>query len=80
MLLLQEYDFEVVYKLGRGHVTIDRLLRIESGEGRSGVKDQFPYASLFMVHVQSSKIANIMFSFQHDIMYYALHIGGLLAT
>ena len=52
MLLLQEYDFEVVYKPGRNHVMADHLLQIESGEEPSGVQDQFPDASLFMVHVQ----------------------------
>ena len=30
----------------------DHLSRIESGEGPSGVQDQFLDASLFMVHVQ----------------------------
>jgi hypothetical protein len=52
MLLLQEDDFEVVYKPGKSHVMADHLSRIESGEDPSGVPDQFPDASLFMVHVQ----------------------------
>jgi hypothetical protein len=52
MLLLQEYDFEVAYKPGRSHVMADHLSRIESGEDPSEVQDQFPDASLFMVHVQ----------------------------
>src|SRR5450631_3212137 len=51
MLLLQEYDFEAIYKPGRSHVMADHLSRIESGEDPSGVQDQFPDASLFMVHV-----------------------------
>ena len=52
MLLLQECDFEVVYKSGRSHVMTDHLSRIEGGEGPLGVQDQFSDASLFMVHVQ----------------------------
>jgi hypothetical protein len=52
MLLLQEYDFEVVYKPGRSHVMADHLSIIGSGEEPSGVQDQFPDAGLFMVHVQ----------------------------
>ena len=55
MLLLQEYNFEVVYKPGRSHVMVDHLSRIESGEDSSGVQDQFPYASLFMVQMQPFK-------------------------
>ena len=34
---------------------VDHLSRIESGEEPSGVQDQFPYANLFMVHVQPFK-------------------------
>ena len=52
MLLLQEYDFEDVYKPGRSHVMANHLSRIDSGEEPSGIQDQFPDASLFMVHVQ----------------------------
>ena len=37
MLLLQEYDFEVVYKPGRSHLMAEHLSIIESGEDPSGV-------------------------------------------
>ena len=50
MLLLQEYDFEVVYKPGRSHVMADHLSIIDSEEEPFGVQDQFLDASLFMVH------------------------------
>ena len=52
MLLLQEYDFEVVCKPSRRHVMADHLSPIENGEEPSGVHDQFQDASMFMVHVQ----------------------------
>lgn len=51
MFLLQEYDFEVVYKLGRSHVMADHLSIIESGEDPSGVQNQFVDANLFIVQV-----------------------------
>ena len=38
MLLLQEYNFEVVYKPGISHVMADHLSRIKSGEEPQGCK------------------------------------------
>ena len=55
MLLLQDYDFEVVYKPGRSHVMAHHLSRIENEKDPSGVQDQFPDANLFMVQVQPFK-------------------------
>jgi hypothetical protein len=51
MFLLQEYDFEVVYKHGRSHVMADHLSIIESGKDPSGVQNQFVDANLFIVQV-----------------------------
>lgn len=48
MLLLQL----VVSKPNRKHVMPDHLLGFEIGEEPLEVQDQFPNASLFMVHVQ----------------------------
>jgi hypothetical protein len=53
MFLLQEYDFEVVYKPGISHIMVDHLSIIESGKYPFGMQDQFPDTGLFMVHVQS---------------------------
>ena len=74
MLLLQEYDFEVVYKPGRSHVKADYLSRIESGEKPSGVQDQFPDASLFMIHVQPFE------DWQAPFIEYFTHELSVLAT
>jgi hypothetical protein len=52
MLLLQKYNFEIIYKPGRSDLMADHLSIIESREDPLGVQDQFPDASLFMVHVQ----------------------------
>jgi len=55
MLLLQEYDFEIVHKPGRQHVVADHLSRISNGEAAIGIPDSFSDASLFMVQVTSQQ-------------------------
>lgn len=42
LLLLQEYDFEVVVKLGRLNNGPDRLSRIEFGEDPTSMEEGFP--------------------------------------
>jgi len=51
MLLLQEYDFEIVHKLGRQHVVADHLSRISNGEATTGIPNRFLNANLFIVQV-----------------------------
>ena len=66
MLLLQEYDFKIVYKPSRGHVMADHLSSIGSGEEPSRVQYQFPDANLFIVHVQPFEDLRAPFIKHHE--------------
>ena len=47
ILLLAEFNYEVVYKPGRSHVVPDALSRLESGEPATGVDTRLPDEELF---------------------------------
>jgi hypothetical protein len=49
LLLLLEFEFTLVYKLGRTHVTIDVLSRLLDNSEPLGVPNQIVDASLFYV-------------------------------
>ena len=49
LLLFQEFDFEVMVKLGRMNVGPDHLSRIESGEEPTSLENNLPEAQLFAV-------------------------------
>ncbi len=51
LLLLQKFDFKVVYKLGRINFVIDHLSRIGHGEPATWVEDQLLDAILFYVQI-----------------------------
>jgi hypothetical protein len=42
MLLLQEYEFDIIHRPGVQHAVADYLLRLESGEATTEVADDFP--------------------------------------
>ncbi len=44
LLLLQEFDFKIIFKLGWVHFLPNQLSRISHGELAIGVEDQFPNA------------------------------------
>jgi hypothetical protein len=46
-LLFQEFDFEVVLKLGKHNMGLDHLSRIETGEFVNNLDDELPDAQLF---------------------------------
>jgi hypothetical protein len=47
LLLLQEFDFKVIFKLGRVHFLLDQLSIINHGELTIGLEDQLHDAQLF---------------------------------
>ena len=49
LLLFQEYDFEIIVKLGRLNAGPDHLSRIDSGEEPSNLEDNLPDAQLFSI-------------------------------
>ena len=51
LLLFQEYDFEIIVKLGRLNAGPNHLSRLESGEEPASLEDQLPDAQLFSVQV-----------------------------
>ena len=49
-LLLQEFEFNILHRPRVQHAIVDYLNRLESGEDRTGVKDDFPDAQIFWVN------------------------------
>ena len=50
MLLLQEFDFEVVTKPGKSHVLADHFSRLLTDDVEAGVYDELRDAFLFLVN------------------------------
>ena len=48
LLLFQEYDFTVVYRLGKNHGVADAMSTLPNGEPSTGVEDQTKDVSLFL--------------------------------
>ena len=51
LLLFQEYDFEIIVKLGRLNAGLDRLYRIELGEEPISLEECLPDAQLFSIQI-----------------------------
>ncbi len=51
LLLLQEFDFKVIFKLGRVHFLPNQLSIINHGEPAIGVEDQLFNAQLFGIQI-----------------------------
>lgn len=60
MLLFQEYDFEVIVKLGRLNASRDHLSRIENGEEPTNLKEGLPDTQLHAVHVMDDHFKDII--------------------
>ena len=54
-LMFQEFDFEVIIKLGLLNVGPDHLSRIESGEEPTILEDNFFDAQLFAIHMMEDQ-------------------------
>ena len=51
-VLLQKFNFDIFHRPGVQHVVADYLSRLESGEARDGVWDEFPDAELFRITME----------------------------
>jgi hypothetical protein len=51
LLLHQEFDFKVVYKLGKVHFLFNHLAWVIHGESLQGVDDQLLDANLFIISI-----------------------------
>ena len=60
LLIFQEYDFEIIVKLGRLNVGPDHLSRLESGEEPTSLEDNLPDAQLFSVQITNDYFKDII--------------------
>ena len=60
LLLLQEYDFEIIVKPGRLSARPDHLSRLESGEEPTSFEDSLPDAQLFSVQIVDDYFKDII--------------------
>ena len=58
-MLFQEFEFEVIIRLGKTNVEPDHLSRIESGEDPTGIEDDLPDSHLFRVEAIPSELVEI---------------------
>jgi hypothetical protein len=59
LLLFQEYDFEVIVKLGKLNAGPDHLSCILTGEDAGNLDDNFPDAQLFAVRMVDDYFATL---------------------
>ena len=60
LLLFQEYDFEIIFKLGNLNVAPNHLSRIEIAEEPTDLEARFPYAQLFSIKVVDAHFTDII--------------------
>lgn len=60
LLLFQEYEFEVVVKLGRLNAGLDHLSMLETGEEPTNVEDNLLDAQLFAIKIVDDNFADII--------------------
>ena len=60
LLLFQEYDFEIIVKLGKLNAGPDHLSRIESGEEPTDLESIFPDVQLFSFKILYAHFVDII--------------------
>ena len=63
LLLFQEFEFEVIIRLGKLNVRPDHLSRIDTGEDPTRVEDDLPDAQLFRIEfvpIEMEEIAQFL--------------------
>jgi hypothetical protein len=60
LLLFQEYDFEIIVRLGKLNAGPEHLSRIPNGEDPNNLEENFPDANLFSVQIAEDYFANIV--------------------
>jgi hypothetical protein len=60
LLLFQEFEFEVIVKLGKLNAGPDHLLRVTNGEEPMNLEDNFLDAHLFSVHIVDDYFTEII--------------------
>jgi hypothetical protein len=60
LLLFQEFDFEVIVKLGKLNARLNHLSRITNGEELTNLEDKFLDAHLFSVQVADEDFTDII--------------------
>ena len=60
LLLFQEYDFEIIVKLGRLNAGPDHLSRIETGEEPTNLEEGLPDVQLFAIKVIDVQFVDII--------------------
>jgi hypothetical protein len=58
--LFQEFEFEVIVKLGNLNAGPDHLSRVTNGDEPTNLEDTFPDAQLFLVQVTDDYFADII--------------------
>ena len=60
LILFQEYDFEIIVKLGRLNLGPDHLSRLESGEEPTSLDEGLPDAQLFSIQMVDDYFQDIV--------------------
>ena len=60
LLLFQEYEFEIIVKLGRLNAGPDHLSRLESGEEPISLEECLPNAQLFSIQIVNDQFWDII--------------------